>query len=81
MDQEKSDFCLPVNNSLQIESLPFSEIPGQTKLFIEYQQNPLSLKNYYPNIVASHTEIQTTFRRFWKIIKLTGMRFVMRSRK
>ncbi len=57
MDQEKSDFCLPVNNSLQVESLPFSDIPGQTKLFTEYQQNPLSLKNYYPNIVASHTEI------------------------
>ncbi|MCD9189540.1 MAG: bacillithiol biosynthesis cysteine-adding enzyme BshC [Pyrinomonadaceae bacterium] len=42
---------------LETESLPFSEIPHQSKLFIEYQQNPLSLKNYYPNIVESHTQI------------------------
>ncbi|HQU86474.1 MAG TPA: bacillithiol biosynthesis cysteine-adding enzyme BshC [Pyrinomonadaceae bacterium] len=42
---------------LETESLPFSEIPHQTKLFIEYQQNPLSLKEFYPNAVESHTQI------------------------
>lgn len=42
---------------LQTESLPFSEIPHQSKLFVEYQNNPESLKKYYPNAVVSHTQI------------------------
>ncbi|MCU1290868.1 MAG: putative cysteine ligase BshC [Acidobacteria bacterium] len=42
---------------LHTESTPFSEIPNQSKLFIDYQQNPLSLKRYYPSVVESHTQI------------------------
>jgi len=42
---------------LQTESLAFSEIPHQSKLFVEYQQNPLALKRYYPSAVESHTQI------------------------
>jgi bacillithiol biosynthesis cysteine-adding enzyme BshC len=42
---------------LQTESLPFSEIPNQSKLFIDYQTNPLDLKKYYPLAVESHTQI------------------------
>ena len=41
---------------LRTESLPFSSIPSQSKLFIDFQQNPPSLKKYYPSIVSSHTE-------------------------
>ena len=48
---------MPVNNKFAVESLPFSDVPNQTKLFIEYQKNPLSLSEYYPNAVHSHTEI------------------------
>jgi bacillithiol biosynthesis cysteine-adding enzyme BshC len=44
---------------LQTESVPFSEIPNQSKLFIEYQQTPLSLKRYYPSAVESHTQISS----------------------
>ncbi|MBC7898476.1 MAG: bacillithiol biosynthesis cysteine-adding enzyme BshC [Saprospiraceae bacterium] len=42
---------------LRVESLPFGQIPGQSKLFVQYQKDPLSLKKYYPSAVASHTEI------------------------
>lgn len=42
---------------LRTETLPFSEIPHQTKLFVEYQQNPLHLKRYYPLTVDSHTRL------------------------
>lgn len=42
---------------LRAESLPFSDIPGQSNLFVEYQTDPVSLKRYYPNAVASHTEV------------------------
>jgi bacillithiol biosynthesis cysteine-adding enzyme BshC len=45
------------NVVLRAESLPFSHIPGQSKLFLQYQADPLSLKKYYPSAVASHTQI------------------------
>ena len=42
---------------LRVESLPFSEIPGQSRLFLEYLADPLSLKRFYPSAVASHTNV------------------------
>lgn len=42
---------------LRTESSPFSAIPDQSRLFIRYQQDPVSLRRYYPNAVASHTQI------------------------
>jgi bacillithiol biosynthesis cysteine-adding enzyme BshC len=42
---------------LHTESLPFTEIPHQSKLFTDYQNNPLELSKYYPLSVESHTEI------------------------
>ena len=57
MGQEIPDFCVSNKNSYAVERLPFSDIPGQSRLFIEYQQNPLSLKEYYPEVVGSHTQI------------------------
>lgn len=41
----------------QVTSVPFSEIPHQSRLFIEYQRDPLSLKKYYPNAAASTCDI------------------------
>jgi len=37
--------------------LAFSEIPHQSRLFIEYQQAPESLRKYYPNAVFSYDSI------------------------
>src|SRR5574338_537126 len=45
------------NITIRAESLPFSEIPGQSRLFIEYQNDPESLRRFYPNAVRSHTQI------------------------
>lgn len=42
---------------LRIESLPFSGIPGQSRLFLDYLSDPLSLREYYPSAVASHTQV------------------------
>lgn len=57
MKQEIACLCPTGKVVLQTESLPFSEVPQQSKLFIEYQNNPLALKKYYPAAVASHTQI------------------------
>jgi bacillithiol biosynthesis cysteine-adding enzyme BshC len=40
------------------DTLPFSEIPGQTKLFLEYQQDPRALAEFYPSAVASHAQLK-----------------------
>lgn len=36
-----------------MSSLPFPELPHQSRLFIEYQRDPVSLNKFYPNAVAS----------------------------
>jgi bacillithiol biosynthesis cysteine-adding enzyme BshC len=45
------------DKNLRIETIPFGELPGQQKLFTEYQSDPLKLRKYYPSAVGSHTEI------------------------
>jgi bacillithiol synthase len=57
VSQNSNSHCFSNNNSFQIESLPFAEVQGQSKLFLEYQQTPLNLKKYYPEAVESHTQI------------------------
>ena len=42
---------------LQGTNLPFSAIPHQSRLFIEYVSDPLSLKRFYPNAVGSPADI------------------------
>ncbi len=57
MKQETICPCPTGDVVLQTENLPFSEVPHQSKLFIDYQANPFSLKEYYPLAVESHTQI------------------------
>lgn len=45
-------------SNLRFEDLPFSSIPGQSKLFLEYIASPTSLRKYYPNSVESIAELK-----------------------
>jgi len=56
---EQSIACSGSNGTvtLQAESIPFADIPGQSRLFLQYQSDPLSLKKFYPSAVSSHTQI------------------------
>jgi bacillithiol synthase len=51
--------CPPATSKpkLRFESVDFAHIPNQSKLFLRYQADPLSLRRYYPNTVASHVEV------------------------
>ncbi len=51
--------CPPTTSKskLRFEAVDFADIPGQSKLFLRYQSDPLSLKKYYPSAVASHVDI------------------------
>lgn len=41
----------------RVSRIPFSEIPQQSRLFVQYQNDPLSLKAFYPNVLASPEHI------------------------
>ncbi len=45
------------NDILQAESIPFADIPGQSALFVQYQNDPASLRRFYPEAVESHTQL------------------------
>lgn len=49
MTEESACPSLVASGSLRVESIPFSRIPGQSKLFIRYQTDRPSLKEFYPN--------------------------------
>lgn len=57
MNQEND--CPNGNSGLpvRLESLPFSAIPGQSKLFLDYLADPSALSRFYPNAVRSHADI------------------------
>lgn len=42
---------------LRVERLPFTNLPGQSKLFLEYLDDPTALKKYYPSAVRRHHEL------------------------
>ena len=70
MTQEAVCPCPSEKVVLQTASLPFSEIPHQSKLFVEYQTNPLELKKYYPLTVESHTQISQRIPEILKHYKM-----------
>ena len=57
VNQEIDPRAAAHNAGMRIESLPFAEIAGQSKLFLDYIADPPALKNFYPSALASHTEI------------------------
>jgi bacillithiol biosynthesis cysteine-adding enzyme BshC len=57
MKQEIVCPCPTGNVVLEAESVPFDTIPHQSRLFTQYQRDPLSLLEFYPNAIAAHTRI------------------------
>ncbi len=43
--------------TLRADSTPFSAFPGQSRLFLDYQRDPSSVRRYYPNAVNSVSEL------------------------
>ena len=48
----------PEQAGLRVESLPFDQIPQQSKLFLDYLRDPLSLRRFYPEAVSSHVDLR-----------------------
>jgi bacillithiol synthase len=44
-------------SDLQVKTIEFAHIPGQSRLFLDYLLGPSSLRSYYPSAVSSITEL------------------------
>ena len=54
---EAACYSTPEESGLNVETLPFEEIPHQTRLFIDYLRDPLPLRQFYPSAVRYHHEL------------------------
>lgn len=55
---QESGCTKPVSvREMRVESLPFASIPGQSKLFLDYLKDPLSLTRFYPSAVEKADQV------------------------
>ena len=52
---EREAGCRSAN--IHVSRLPFSSVPHQSRLFLEYLRDPISLIKYYPNVVESAADL------------------------
>ena len=54
---ETACFSTPEGAGLRIEKIPFDRIPNQSRLFLDYLQDPSALRRFYPSAVRFHHEL------------------------
>ena len=54
---ETACHATPEQAGLRVEKLPFDQIPGQSKLFLDYVRDPTGLRSFYPEAVKSHFDL------------------------
>ena len=47
----------PEGAALRVERLPLRRVPHQSRLFLEYLEDPASLRRFYPEAVRTHPEL------------------------
>jgi len=57
LKQESARESLHGKTHFRVSELPFEQVPNQSRLFLEFQRDPLSLKRFYPNAVVSPSDI------------------------
>src|SRR6266446_182824 len=46
----------PEQAGLRVETIPFDQIPQQSRLFLDYLRDPTALRRFYPEAIRSHYE-------------------------
>src|SRR5689334_20421190 len=54
---EPACYSTPEESGLRIETLPFARVPHMTRLFLDYLNDPVALRTFYPNAVRYHHEL------------------------
>jgi len=52
-------YSTPEEVGLRVETIPFDQVPHQTKLFLDYLKDPVALRRFYPSAVRFHHELPT----------------------
>jgi len=47
----------PGGAALRVERLPFRRVPGQSRLFLEYLEDPTALRRFYPEAARFHYQV------------------------
>jgi len=47
----------PEQAGLRVETIPFDQIPQQSRLFLDYLRDPIALRRFYPAAVRNHYEV------------------------
>jgi bacillithiol biosynthesis cysteine-adding enzyme BshC len=55
---EPACYSTPEESGLRVETIPFERIPHQSRLFLDYLNDPVALRRYYPAAVRFHHELQ-----------------------
>jgi bacillithiol synthase len=54
---ESACYSTPEESGLRVETLPFERVPHQSRLFLDYLRDPVSLRQFYPSAVRFHHEL------------------------
>ena len=54
---EPACYSTPEESGLRVETLAFDKVPHQSRLFLEYLKDPVSLRRFYPSAVQFHHEL------------------------
>ena len=49
----------PEQDGLRVETVPFDQIPQQSRLFLDYLRDATSLRRFYPEAVARHYDLSS----------------------
>lgn len=55
---EAACYSTPEESGLRVESLSFEKVPHQSRLFLDYLNDPVALRRFYPSAVRFHHELQ-----------------------
>ncbi|HEY8187956.1 MAG TPA: bacillithiol biosynthesis cysteine-adding enzyme BshC, partial [Pyrinomonadaceae bacterium] len=54
---EPACYSAPEESGLRVETLSFERVPHQTRLFLDYLNDPTALREFYPEAVRFHHEL------------------------
>ena len=54
---EPACYSTPEESGLRVETLPFARVPHMTRLFLDYLNDPVALRRFYPSAVRYHHEL------------------------
>jgi bacillithiol synthase len=54
---ETACHATPEQAGLRVESIPFQQIPQQSRLFLDYLADPVALRRFYPEAVRHHYDL------------------------